>query len=328
MHSIDKTPVAILATTALLMGGAFIFPAWLSSMIVAVIAKALVVIGVVVLMRSGLVSFGQGLYYCIGGYTVALGTQVFHITDIFALLILAAAAGLVSSSILGLIMTRYREIFFAMFSLALSMILYGLLSRSQGFGSTDGLNVSLPTALGLALSTQQAKLLIYLTTCVLAGIIAYLVNRYFKSPLGYAGTAVHNNEIRVEYLGLDPKRVLYSNYVIAGVVASIGGGITAFNYGHVGPDMAYWTQSGEFIFIALMGGTSNVAATFLGSAVFETVRTYALEFAPDAWRLILGTVLILIICFLPKGLWSLIKFRHDKSLPYRRLDSYRKGNAK
>ena len=54
-------------------------------MVVSVIAKALVVIGVVVLMRSGLVSFGQGLYYCIGGYAVGLGGQAFHISDIFAL---------------------------------------------------------------------------------------------------------------------------------------------------------------------------------------------------------------------------------------------------
>ena len=54
--------------------------------------------------------------------------------------------------------------------------------------------------------------------------------------------------------------------------------------------IGYWAQSGEFIFIALMGGTSHVAAAFLGSAVFEVVRTYALEFAPNAWRIILGSV--------------------------------------
>ncbi|WP_214278621.1 hypothetical protein, partial [Escherichia coli] len=71
--------------------------------------------------------------------------------------------------------------------------------------------------------------------------------------------------------------VFYSNYVIAAVAASLGGAITALNYGHVGPEMAYWSQSGEFIFIALMGGTSHVAAAFVGSTVFELVRTYALE---------------------------------------------------
>lgn len=306
MHTRDRTPFAIIVIAALLATGYSVFPAWFSSTIVTVIAKALVVIGVVTLMRSGLVSFGQGLYYCIGGYVVGLGGQLLHVTDILALLSLAALTGLVAGSLLGLIMSRYREIFFAMFSLALAMILYGMLSRSQALGSTDGFNVASPTLLGAALTHDQANLAIYLTTCLVGAFIAYASHRYFKSPLGYAGLAVAENEIRVEYLGFSPSRVLYCNYLVASVTASIGGAITALNYGHVGPDMAYWTQSGEFLFIALMGGAGNIMATFLGSAVFEAVRTYALEFAPDAWHLILGVVLILIVYFLPNGLWSLI----------------------
>ncbi|MEO6986795.1 MAG: branched-chain amino acid ABC transporter permease [Paralcaligenes sp.] len=303
----DKTPLVIVVATILLAAGVFVFPAWLSSTVVTVIAKGLVVVGVVVLMRSGLISFGQGLYYCIGGYVVGLGGQLLHITDIFVLLALAALAGLICGGVLGLLMSRYREIFFAMFSLALAMILYGLLSRSQALGSTDGFNVAPPTLLGFALTNQQANLAVYLITCATGAVIAYAVHRYFRSPLGYAGLAVADNEIRVEYLGFSPSKVLYGNYVIASVVASVGGAITAFNYGHVGPDMAYWTQSGEFLFIALIGGAGNVIASFLGSAVFEMVRTYALELAPDKWHLILGTVLILIVGFLPNGLWSLIR---------------------
>jgi branched-chain amino acid transport system permease protein len=312
MRCVDKTPLAIIAVTLAFLAGGFVFPAWLSLMVVSVIAKALVVMGVIVLMRSGLVSFGQGLYYCIGGYAIGLGGQLLQITDIFVLLALAATAGLVTGGILGLVMSRYREIFFAMFSLALSMILYGVLSRTQSLGSTDGFNVAAPTLFGAALAVEQTKLLIYVTTCMLAAIAAFVVHRYFRSPMGYAGMALHNNEIRVEYLGLAPRTVFYSNYVIAAVAASLGGAITALNYGHVGPEMAYWSQSGEFIFIALMGGTSHVAAAFVGSTVFELVRTYALELAPNAWRLILGGVLIAIICFLPKGLWSLTRLATRK----------------
>lgn len=308
MRSFDRTSWVIVAVAFALILAHAVFPAWLSLMVVTIIAKALVVAGVVVLMRSGLVSFGQGLYYCIGGYTVALAGQLLEVTDIFALLGLAMLAGLVTGGILGLMMSRYREIFFAMFSLALSMILYGILSRNQALGSTDGINVSAPTLLGASFDVEPTKLLIYITTCVLGALVALLVHRYFRSPMGYAGLAVDNNEIRVEYLGLAPLTVCYSNYVIASVLGTLGGGITALNYGHVGPDMAYWAQSGEFIFIALLGGTTHVAAAFIGSAVFETVRTYALELAPDMWRMILGAVLIAIICFLPKGLWSLTRF--------------------
>lgn len=307
MRSFDRIPYVILGGTVLLAVGVAVFPAWLASTVVTVLGKALVVVGVVVLLRGGLVSFGQGLYYCVGGYVVGIGGQLLHVTDVLALLALAACAGLVCGALLGLLMSRYREIFFAMFSLALAMILYGVLSRSQALGSTDGFNVAQPTLFGFALNAQQANLVVYLSACGVAGALAFLVHLYFRSPMGYAGLAAAENEIRVEYLGFAPNRVLYTNYVIASVVAAVGGAIVALNYGHVGPDMAYWTQSGEFLFIALMGGAGSVLASFLGSAVFETVRTYALELAPDAWHLILGTVLILIVTFLPNGLWSLIQ---------------------
>lgn len=310
----DRTPLAIVIGTLFLLSGVLFFPPWLVSTTVIVLAKALVVLGVVVLMRGGLVSFGQGLYYCIGAYVVGLGGQLLGITDLFLLLLMAAAAGLVCGAILGLLMSRYRDIFFAMFSLALAMILYGMLSRSQTLGSTDGFNVANPSFLGMALDSDQANLAVYLTTCVLAALLAYGLHRYFRSPLGFASTAVEDNEIRIEYLGYAANRIHYSNYVLASVVAAVGGAIVALNFGHVGPDMAYWTQSGEFLFIALMGGSGSVLAAFLGSAVFEAIRTYALELAPDAWNLILGTVLVLLVCFLPAGLWSLLPGQKGRRL--------------
>ncbi|MFA5522369.1 MAG: branched-chain amino acid ABC transporter permease [Castellaniella sp.] len=307
MRQFDFSLAAIMIGTAMLATGVFVLPAWILSMVVTIIAKALVVISVVILMRAGLVSFGQGLYYCIGGYAVGLGGPWLNVTDMFALLGLAALAGLVSGAVLGVLMCRYREIFFAMFSLALAMILYGVLSQSQALGSTDGFNVSRPTVLGMMLATGQVRTVIYLTACLLGGGVAALIHVFFKSEMGYASQAASENEIRLQYLGASPNRVFYGNYVLASVAASLGGALLALNYGHVGPDMAYWTQSGEFIFIALVGGTGNVIAALIGAGVFEAVRTYALEWAPDAWQLILGTVLVLIVSFMPNGLWTLVR---------------------
>ena len=76
--------------------------------------------------------------------------------------------------------------------------------------------------------------------------------------------------------------------------------------GHVDPHMAYWTTSGEFVFIALMGGTLHVAAAFVGAILFELIRTYAFELSPYTWQMALGVVLLAIIMFLPRGLWSLM----------------------
>ena len=94
----------------------------------------------------------------------------------------------------------------------------------------------------------------------------------------------------------------------------MGGALTVLLIGHVTPeDTVYWTRSGEFVFVAILSGTGNVAAPFIGSAMFELVRTYALQYAPDVWQMLLGATLLLVIMFLPGGIWSLIQSANRKS---------------
>src|SRR6476619_2569352 len=125
-------------------------PQWVASLVTIAFANALVVLGLVIMWRAGLVSFGQALYYCIGAYTVALLGRWAGITEVFITVLLGGlAAGLVAW-ILGLLLARYREIFFAMLSLAFSMILYGVLVKTERLGSTDGFSVLAPTFFGYA----------------------------------------------------------------------------------------------------------------------------------------------------------------------------------
>jgi branched-chain amino acid transport system permease protein len=70
--------------------------------------------------------------------------------------------------------------------------------------------------------------------------------------------------------------------------------------------MCYWTVSGEFVFVTILSGTGSIAAPFLGSVIFQVIRTYAFEYSPYTWQLVLGGSLLLIILFLPNGLWSLV----------------------
>ena len=95
------------------------------------------------------------------------------------------------------------------------------------------------------------------------------------------------------------------------MLAALGGALTAMTAGHVDPEMAFWTTSGEFVFIALLGGTAHVAAPLAGAFLFELIRTFAFDLAPYCWQMILGAVLLLIIFFLPKGLWSLLPARKE-----------------
>jgi branched-chain amino acid transport system permease protein len=151
----------------------------------------------------------------------------------------------------------------------------------------------------------DATMTTFYLTVACSVVVAFFLNRYAKSGIGMVCEATRENEVRVEYLGLSPRWILYANYVAAAVVTALGGGLTALAAGHVDPEMAYWTTSGEFIFIALLGGTSHVFAPFLAALMFSLVRTYAVEYVPNGWQMILGITLLVVIIFLPKGLWSL-----------------------
>jgi branched-chain amino acid transport system permease protein len=308
-----KTILLLLAGIAASYAATLVLPQWLTFIVAISLGKGLVVLGLVLLMRAGLVSFGQGLYYCVGGYAAGLLSQHLGVTDVIVVLVVATAACVALAAVVGLLLCRYREIFFAMFSLAFSMILYGILARSQQLGSTDGFNVAKPTLLGWAPATEDAVSFVVAIALVLVFVLGAIMHRYTKAMAGFSGEAVRENEIRVEYLGGSAFSIIYTKYITAAGLAGIGGAVTAMATGHVDPAMAYWTTSGEFVFIALMGGISHVAAPLFGAVLFELVRSYAFSIAPFTWQMILGTALLLIIIFLPKGLWSLVDKTRGKS---------------
>jgi ABC-type branched-subunit amino acid transport system permease subunit len=312
MQTFDKTSRNLWLAMGGLLVLAAILPNWLSFLTTVALAKGLVVLGLVLLMRTGLVSFGQGLYYCIGGYVVGIAGSQWGATDVALLMAMAVLAALLVSAILGLLLCRYREIFFAMLTMAFSMILYGVLVKSESLGSTDGFNIAPASLFGWQPAVESLGTCIYLLTVIIAFVLLQLLHRYIRSPLGFAGIAIRENEIRVEYLGISPKKIIFYKYVIAAVLASIGGALTALVAGHVDPEMAFWTTSGEFVFIALLGGTAHVAAPLIGAFIFEMIRTFAFDLAPYSWQMILGGALLLIILFLPKGLWSLLPTRKER----------------
>ena len=116
---------------------------------------------------------------------------------------------------------------------------------------------------------------------------------------------MRDNELRVEYMGTSVRRLIYLNYVLSAAMAGIGGALMAATIGHVDPETtANWTTSGEFVFIAILSGSGSVLAPFLGAGIFEAVRTFALQYVPYIWQMALGITMLLVIMFLPDGLWS------------------------
>jgi branched-chain amino acid transport system permease protein len=305
-----RTAFSLAALLAALLVAGPLMPPWLVFLLTIAFAKGLVVLGLLVMMRAGLVSFGQGLYYGLGAYAAGLATNFLGVTDAIALVTLGGVVSAASGYILGFVMARYREIFFAMLSLALSMILYGILVRSAALGSTDGFNLPPPSFFGFAFDGQTSRLLVYALTTVIAIGSAMALHRFINSPTGVIGEAILTNEIRVEYLGTSVTGVLHLTYVIGATTAGVGGALIAIATGHIDPDLAYWTTSGEFVFVAILSGIGHVAAPLLGAAVFEAVRSFAFQYSPYTWQMVVGISMLAVILFLPSGLWSLFARRH------------------
>lgn len=285
----------------LLLGWAL--PQWQFVTTVA-LAKGMAVLGLLLLMRTGLVSFGQGLFYCLGGYAAGSLGQFWGITDAALLIVAGVLVSVAVAAVLGLLMARYRDIFFAMLSLAFSMVLYGLLVKSQALGSTDGFNVASPTLFGRALGAKAGGYPLFVLASVLAWLAACGLYAYMNTPLGRLSYAIRDNEIRVEYMGASVYHAIYIKYIIAAALTGAGGVLAALAVGHIDPEMSYWVTSGEFVFVAVLAGTGSVLAPFLGSIIFEVARSAATQHSPDTWQMILGVVMLTIIFFLPSGLWS------------------------
>lgn len=280
-------------------------PPWLVSLATIAFANALVVLGLIILWRTGLVPFGQALYYAIGAYAVALLGKYTPIRDVFVVVFAGAIAAGIVAYLIGFLLARYREIFFAMLSLAMSMILYGILVKTESLGSTDGFHVEAGTILGWKPQGATRNLAIFWIVLGFAALGALVVARYFRSVAGSLTHPIRDNEIRVEFLGISVDRLIHLKIVVSGVLAGIGGALASLAIQHVDPQMAYWTTSGGFVFVTILAGAGSVAAAFVGSLAFELVRSIAVTLLPGAWQLILGTALLLTILFLPEGLGSL-----------------------
>lgn len=271
-----------------------------------ILAKGIVVLGIILLLQAGQVSFGHAMFFATGAYTAAFWGKYVGGGDIVLFIALGGITSAVFGLIVGLFVVRYREIFFGMLNLAFSMVLWSLLEKMFHYtNGADGIRVPRPALLGLSFTPEIFQYVILYVSLLIAVVAFYGVQRYLDSPLGHMLRAIKSNETRLEYLGTSARRVLLIGYVISAFLGGIGGTLVAIIQQIATPEFAFWTKSGEFVFIAILGGSAHAFGAFAGAAMFECVRFYAAAHLADTWQLILGVVLIVIILYAPNGLIGL-----------------------
>ena len=308
---INKDKLVLIAFLFTFISFWFLLPDYAINIISLSFCNGLVILGLLLLMRAGLISFGHGMYYCLGGYAVAMTYNFLQIKEVFVLIAFSVLAGFIVSFFLGFFVRRFRGIFFAMLNLALSMILFGIIVKSVSLGSTDGFGIKDLTYFSQTIEDEKRlNIFSYLLIVLLTGLMMMIVMNFLKSPSGKMLEAIRENEIRSSYLGISINKQIHKIYIFSSTLAALGGGLMVILIGHITPeDTAYWTRSGEFVFVAILSGSLNVFAPLIGSLFFEFIRSYALFYFPNTWQMIIGVVLILGILYLPEGIGSIFNKR-------------------
>jgi branched-chain amino acid transport system permease protein len=283
---------------------------WLGFVFTLAVTKGLAALGVAMLLRAGLISIGHALYFAMGAYAVAFLMREAQVRDLALLFTGAVVITTITGFLIGAFMMRYRAIFFAMLNLAISMVFFTLLSKLYHIpGGTDGLRVATPTLFGIELARDVFDQVLLFIALGLMVVSALLVDIYLRSPLGEALSAIHTNEVRLEYLGVSARGIIWAGYTVSAALAGLGGAISAVAIGHVVPDLSYWTVSGQLVLIAVLGGTGAVPGAFIGAFFLEIVRTLAVGAAAEVWNAIVGISLLIVIFLLPEGLYGLLHRR-------------------
>ena len=214
-------------------------PPWLISLASIAFANALVVLGLIVLWRAGLVSFGQALYYCIGAYTVALIGALAGLNDALVLVLLGGiAAGMVSF----LRRLPARALSRDFLRHAQPGVVDDPLWRA-GENGVARLDRRLHRRHAEILRLRAASDATARSRC--SGWCSALARwprcwsaLYFRTIAGALALPIRDNEIRVEFLGMSVTHLIHVKLVIAGVLGGLGGALAALTIGHVDPDMA------------------------------------------------------------------------------------------
>jgi branched-chain amino acid transport system permease protein len=241
---------------------------------------------------------------------VALLGSKFGVKSFELQLLLAVVASGASAAVIGLMCVRYTTIFFSMLTLAFGMIFHSFLFKFYDLtGGETGISVARPSLLGLAFAKMSKTAFLigpfyWYVLALFAGMFA-LMAIIVASPYGLALQAVRDNPRKTEFLGVSILKVRYVAFVLSAIYCAVGGAIMAVSIGAADPDLAFWTQSGNLIFMLVLGGLGQMFGAIAGSVVFTMLQD-ALMAHTQYWRFALGALLALIIIFSPQGIVGLV----------------------
>ncbi|WP_022854436.1 branched-chain amino acid ABC transporter permease [Thermodesulfatator atlanticus] len=264
--------------------------------------KGLIVIGLSLLMGyAGQVSLGHAAFYGLGAYTSGILTTKYGLSCLAAL----GAAQLVTFSValaLGLPALRLKGHYLAMATLGFGVIIYVIFKEMISLtGGPSGL-VGIPPLELFGLTFIESRHYYFLFGAVL--LVFLLVALHIAhSPFGRSLLALHDSEPATMSLGYDTRKLKLIVFVFSACLAGLAGSLYAHFAMFIAPTSFTFLHSVKLVTMVVIGGIASIWGALLGAVVL-TILPEVLTIFEDYDVLIFGTILILIMIFLPEGLFK------------------------
>jgi len=258
-----------------------------------------------ILGYGGLVSFGHAAYLGIGAYTVGI-MGFYGITSGWLQWPVAIGASALVALAIGAVSIRTSGIYFIMITLAFTQMLYYLGISLEEYGGDDGMRLKAKSQFSGLIDLRDPVEFYYLAL-VLMLISVFLVYRIVNSRFGMALRAAKSNDARTRAIGFSPYPYRLAAFVIAGAMCGLAGALYANHTNYITPGLMSWQQSGDIMFMVILGGMATTSGPVLGTFALLVVEeilkawTYP-RFIADHWQVVLGPLLVLSVIFFRRGL--------------------------
>jgi len=301
---------ALLAGVALL-AAPLVLPRYQVTLLLPSFAYGIALLGLNLLFgTTGLLSFGHALFVALGAYTAAYLTSSLGVRPFELVVAGAALAAAVVAVPVGLLCVRYVKIYFGMLTLAFGMLFYSFLYKFYALtGGDEGIRVLRPSLLGQPLASLGTVEFLtgpfYYYALALLALAALIMRRIVASPFGLCLRAIRENPEKAEALGVSARRHRLGAFLIAAVFGAVGGTLLAVPTGLADPLLAYWTHSGNLVFMVVLGGFDSFLGPVLGALIFILLQDQVMSLT-QYWRFVFGAILAAVVIFLPRGLMGVL----------------------
>jgi branched-chain amino acid transport system permease protein len=242
----------------------------------------------------GQLSFGHAAYYGVGAYVTGMlmVKASFPLPVCLALSMIGAG---ICALIIGYFCVRLTGIYFAILTMAFGQLIYYIIFKWYSFThGDDGLQGIIAPPL---LFTANAYYYFTLLIVTIALIVMWYVS---ESPFGYTMRAIRDNSDRTRFIGINVRRYMLINFVVAGMFAGLAGALWGPFNRSIAPDLCNWHHSGTPVFMTVIGGPFGFFGPMIGSVIYTFLMAFVTGFT-EYWPLTIGFVIIFVVLFLPGG---------------------------